>query len=492
MHNVIKFILFAIFVSITSCSTKENEFEWPFADIDDATFNSIVDSDGGQISVSFTVNTSWVIKGPKDVVISPDSGSEGNNTVVISLPMNESSKDYRTYYFDICTSNGDEITEFSLYQKPAPYINCEDELMIEQDGHRKSMVIKSNEKPTVSSEASWIILSIEDPNQSDETYNLNVEATENSEIEERNAVVTVSIGKRQKKIMIRQKGGILLKYDLFDNQGKKLTKLTEWSGSRNYSILPTGGQYTLKVTANSPWTLEKLAAWWPKNFGLKLNSKDGNSAVYSIYVSELDKDAYSGSAVLIFRFKDDMKKKVRIDQDAWKLRIDVRKGEYLSSKINEVKEKLNEGYYIDEINFDGADLRFAFADLRFEKVPKTIRKITISNVENIPENFCSDFTNLKELSLSNVKRIGACAFMESGLRDIEIPASVIYIGDRAFMKYRSWYPEVRCYSSNPPTIGKYVFHNGNGNGSLRIPMGSKPKYKADRSWSGQFSEFNEF
>ncbi|WP_289744864.1 leucine-rich repeat protein, partial [uncultured Duncaniella sp.] len=122
------------------------------------------------------------------------------------------------------------------------------------------------------------------------------------------------------------------------------------------------------------------------------------------------------------------------------------------------------------------------------------RSVSISNIENIREGFCERCDNLTSISLSNVKKIGARAFLEHKCSSLSIPSSVTYIGDRAFLRYGTgaWYPYVTSYNPTPPTLGSWVFHDGTGSGVLKVPMGSKPKYKANSSWSKQFDIFEEF
>lgn len=482
MHKLIKFMLLIIFAFFTACASKEDEPEYPILDMDETFKSSYVNGNGGEISISFSVNTSWKIEGPENVTIHPQSGSKGNNTVKILFPANESIEYEASYTFYIYTSKGDYITEFCIRQEHAPYIECGEELLLEQDGQREAMVIKANTEPTVSHEASWLTLELEKgSDKSDITYHLLAEATENPELEERKAEVVLSIGTLKKVITVTQKGGVLLKYELTDAAGNS-SKDMDGSGY-NYSIPPTGGSYTLKVTANCSWTAKKSDTWWDDNFTFSQVSKDENSAIFNIDIAQLSKDSSSKHADIIFMFTDGSEKEIKFIQNDWGISIYVNRGESLSREIEKVRDKLSNGYFIDYINVNGGDID--------TYAPSTVRQISISNIDNIREGFCERCDNLTSLSLSNVKQIGARAFIGHNLSTISIPATVTYIGDRAFMKTR-WYPHVTCYNPNPPTLGSWVFHDGTGDGNLRIPMGSKPKYKANSSWSKQFSEYEEF
>lgn len=482
MLKLIKFMLLGTFAFLTACSSQEDELEYPILDMDETSISSYVNGDGGELSISFSVNTSWRIEGPENVTIHPQSGLKGNNTVKIIFPANKSIKYAASYIFYIYTSEGDYITEFCIQQDPAPYIECEETLLLEQDGQREAMVIKANTEPTVSHEATWLTLELEKTSdKSNTTYHLLTEATENPELEERKAEVILSIGNLKKVITITQKGGILLKHVLTDAAGNSLKDMDGLG--YNYSIPPNGGTYTLKITANCSWTVKKSDTWWDENFSFSQVSKDENSAIFNINIAQLSKDSSSKHADIIFTFTDGSEKEIKFIQNDWGISIYVNRGESLSREIEKVRDKLNDGYFIDYIHVNGGDID--------TYAPSTVRQISISNIDNIREGFCERCDNLTSLSLSNVKQIGARAFIGHNLSTISIPATVTYIGDRAFMK-TLWYPHVTCYNPNPPTLGSWVFHDGTGSGNLRIPMGSKPKYKANSSWSKQFSEYEEF
>lgn len=482
MTKILNFTLCFIIICLTACSSHEDEPEYPMADIDETTISSYVNGEGEQISISFTANTPWIIEGPENVTITPKSGGKGSNTVLITVPMNESTKNYSSYKFIIYTSGGDYITDFSIYQEPAPFIECNERLQLEQDGQRSSLTIKASVKPTVSYQAAWLTTELEKVSDtSDETYYFRAEATENAGLEERTTVVVLSVGNLKKEILISQKGGVLLKHELYDAAGN-LLKDMDGSGY-NYSISPVGGSFTLKVAANCPWTVEKSSKWWPENFNVNQISKDDNSATFNISIKELSKDATSTRAALVFSFKDNVEREIEFIQDDWGISIYVNQGESLKDKIEKVRDKLNEGFFIDYICINGGNID--------TYAPSTVRQVSISNIDNIMEGFCERCDNLTSLSMSNVKKIGARAFIGHNLGSISIPATVTYIGDRAFLKTR-WYPHVTCYNPKPPTLGTWVFHNGAGDGELRIPMGSKPAYKANSSWSKQFSSYTEF
>lgn len=170
-------------------------------------------------------------------------------------------------------------------------------------------------------------------------------------------------------------------------------------------------------------------------------------------------------------------------QRDWRIGISVGRGESLSDKISKARDKLKEGYFIDDVSVDGGNID--------TYAPSTVRRVSISNVDNIREGFCERCINLTSLSLSNVKQIGSRAFNGHNLSEISIPATVTYIGDRAFFK-RNWYAWVTCNNPVPPTIGKDVFNEGIGHGVLRIPMGSKPSYQSIRNWDDHFDSYVEF
>lgn len=245
-----------------------------------------------------------------------------------------------------------------------------------------------------------------------------------------------------------------------------------------------GGSYTLKIKSNSKWTVEKSNKNWSESFNYSQISESEQSVTFSVDVAQLAKDSSRGTAVLIFRFPDDSIKEIKFVQDDWGITLYVSQGQSLSNEIKKVRDKLNEGFFIDEIYIDGGDID--------DHAPYTVRLVSISNVDNIREGFCHNCNKLTSLTLENIKQIGMDAFREHNLSNISIPASVTYIGDRAFFKTEKWIPYVTCYNPNPPVLGSEVFVSGIGVGELRIPMGSKPKYKANSLWSKQFSDYKEY
>lgn len=482
MGKLIKCALIVICGCLTACSHDDTP-EYPVLDMDETTLSSQVAGEGGNFTLSFTVNTSWRIEGPDNVTISPRTGSMGNNTVVITLPMNPSSTYYARYDFSIYTNDGDFISSFSIQQEPAPYIECEEDVItLEQCGNREAITVKASKEPTVSCESSWITTELEKTSDiSGNTYCLRIEATENPDLEGRSTNVTLSVGSLKKEITVNQIGGVLLKHELLDASGN-IVKDMDGSGY-NYSIPPQGGSYTLNVHANTSWTVSKSDTWWSENFSYSQTAKNDNSATFLVSVSELNKNASADHATLIFSFSDGVKREIQFIQNTWGISIYVNKGESLSEQIDKVRPKLSEGYFIDYISINGGDID--------TYAPSTVRSVSISNVDNIREGFCERCDNLTSLTMSNVKKIGARAFIGHNLNSISIPATVTYIGDRAFMK-TIWYPYVTCYNPNPPTLGTWVFHDGIGDGVLKVPMGSAPKYKANSLWSKQFSSYEEF
>lgn len=481
MSKILKFTLCLILMFLTACTSHEDEPKFPMIEVDETTLSQHIDGDGEQLSLSFNIDRAWTIEGPKSVNIYPKSGSKGSNTVLITFPSNESTQAGIAHHFFIISTIGVNIKDFYIYQDPASFLECDEELHFDQTGGQKFLSCRSSTEAIISYDAPWLTINCARVSGIfEKTFTYRVEATENAKLEERSTVVELSIGNHKKEILITQKGGILFKQELYDNLGN-LVK--EDHGEGNYSIPPLRGTYILKVAANTPWSVEKSGRGWSENFSLNQISEDDISGTFTIDVSEKSKDEYFNAADLIFTFKDGVRRNVHFLQRDWRIGISVYRGESLSDEIDKARDKLNEGYFIDVISIDGGNID--------TYAPSTVRRVSISNVDNIREGFCERCSGLTSLSLSNVRQIGSRAFSGHNLREISIPATVTYIGDRAFFK-RDWYARVTCYNPVPPTIGKDVFDEGVGCGVLRIPMGSKPSYQSIWNWSKYFDFYEEF
>lgn len=198
MKKLIDISVYIIFMCLTACSSDEPKY--PTANIDENSISLSVSGEGGKVSVSFSTNTSWIMEGPQNVIISPRSGSKGNNSVEITFPMSEDTKYVTTHKFYINTSSGENITFFDIEQDPAPYLECEEELMLEQNGQRNTMTIHANAQPMILTEASWLTVELEKASdESGMAYSFKAEATENFALEERKAKVILSIGNLKKR-----------------------------------------------------------------------------------------------------------------------------------------------------------------------------------------------------------------------------------------------------------------------------------------------------
>ena len=475
MKKLIRISLFIILASLTACSPDE-----PFVTMDEDLF-LMVSGEGGTVSVSFYTNISWELNGPENVIISPRTGSKGNNTVEITIPMSEDKKYETTLEFGICNLEGMIIKKFVIFQDQGPYIECDDKLMLEQNGQENNMTIHVSAQPEISTEASWLTVELEKASDEYDSYYLKAVATENPEVEERNTKVILSVGNLKKEINIIQKGGILFKYELFD-ASENLVK--DMEGARyNYSIPPLGGSYKLIIKSNCKWTVEKSNESWSESFNYSQISRDDKLVTFSVNVAQLAKDSFDKTAILVFRLSDGSQKEIKFVQSDWRVTISVKQGQSLSNEIEKVRDKLNEGFFIDVIDINGGNID--------ENAPNSVRRVYISNVDKIKDNFCSNCKNLTDISLDKVREIGKEAFMGVSLRKFYIPASVRYIGDRAFFKEGSWIPVVVCYNPNPPTLGSEVFLRNEGEGYLSVPKGSVRIYERDKEWRKQFSVISE-
>lgn len=469
------------FVALILSGCTSDEPIVPEANLPELTDNGFlpetVSDLGGEVPITFTVNTDWMIYSPNGLEVTPSKGPKGTNTVVITIPQNTNTEENRGYNFDIYTQNGEYISKFGILQDRAPLLSCESTIELSQDQVHAVVSIKANGQFTVAipEEAkSWLSASVTADDSKWSYYNLTFTSSINETIEDRQAKVILELGSLTKELIVTQKGGAIL-----------TSTLTDTSNSQTYDgdtfhISPKGGKFVLSVSSNTEWT---YIVDTDDNCTIKETAQNGFNKTFSVEMNELAKDAIWEQSRIDVNFSDGTKKQIVINQNDWSITVSVYKGEKLSSKIAAVQDKINEGYYISSLYIDNGELD--------RDAPITVTSVSISNVENIKEDFCSGCDKLRSLSLSNVQRIGARAFLNANLSSISIPATVTYIGSRAFGSSRM-YIYVTCYNPTPPSLGSDVFHYGTGDGQLSVPMGSANKYKANSSWSKQFSEYREF
>lgn len=483
MYKRFLFLFSLIVIILCGCSNNDEPFN-PVATIPDLTedgyLSEVVTDAGGVVSVTFDVNTNWRIYARDGASVNPESGGKGTNTVKITIPQNYDTQYDRMYQFELASSDGNYITGFSLLQNKAPLLELKDVVEIPQEESTSTIQVRANGLFNVSmadDAKSWLSSEIIKDAHNSYNYNLCITASQNESYIDRETILTLTLGSLEKSVKIIQKGGVLLTTSFIDNITSQ--SIQETGGA--YVVNPLGGDYTLNVSANCSWTYEIKSA---NNSKVSLKEAIDNTKIFIITFTELPKDAIWEQTMIEVKFDNGDTKQIVINQDDWGITLYVYNNKSLSDEIDAVRSKLNEGYYIDNIVVNGGNID-CYA-------PSTVRSISISNIDNIREGFCERCDNLSSISLNNVKKIGARAFIGHKCSSITIPSSIIYIGDRAFLKTQSWYPFVTCYNPNPPTLGSHVFHNGAGDGELRIPMGSKPKYKGNSAWSNQFSSYVEF
>lgn len=484
MHKKLFLLLSVVVITLCGCSTNDEPIipEVSLPELTDQGYLPDAVSDAGAVvSVTFDINTDWYIYSNDGIEVVPSSGGKGKNTVNIAIPQNFDTEYNRGFEFTIYSSNNNFVESFSILQDKAPLLNLKDNVEIPQDESTTDISVKANGEFTVvipQEAQSWLSCEIT-PDESKYSYfNIALSAKTNPEITDREALLAVKLGSVEKELTVVQKGGIILTSSLVDKSTSQV-----WEGM-TFSVSPKGGEYILTLNGNCPWDYKLDTS--NDYFDISESISNGNSKTFDIVISELPKDAIWKQNRIDVNFVNGDTKQIVINQDDWGITLYVYNNKNLSDEIEAARSKLKEGYFIDNIVVNGGNID-CYA-------PSTVRSVSISNIENIREGFCERCDNLTSISLSNVKKIGARAFLEHKCRSLSIPSSVTYIGDRAFLRYGTgaWYPYVTSYNPTPPTLGSWVFHDGTGSGVLKVPMGSKPKYKANSSWNKQFDIFEEF
>ena len=89
----------------------------------------------------------------------------------------------------------------------------------------------------------------------------------------------------------------------------------------------------------------------------------------------------------------------------------------------------------------------------------------------------------------NVTTIEDGAFMNTKIASLNLPNSIISIGNRAFSGCQSL-TSIIIQAENPPTIDEYTFENVPRSISIKVPCGSIAKYKAADGWN-EFTNYEE-
>lgn len=484
MRKKLFIMISLVAITLCGCSTNDEPIipEVSLPELTDQGFlpNAVSDA-GAVVPVTFDINTDWYIYSNQGIEVIPSSGGKGRNTVNISIPQNFDTEYDRGFEFTIYSSNNDFVESFSILQDKAPLLELKDNVEIPQEESTINISIKANGEFSlvIPQEAqSWLSYEISPDKLKYSYFNIALSAQTNVETTDRETVLSVKLGSLTKELTVRQKGGIILSSSLVDKSTYQI-----WEGP-TFSVLPKGGEFILTIDANTTWRYKLDTT--NDNFSLSESKSNGNSKTFDIVISELSKYTIWKQNRIVVIFDNGETKQIVINQDDWGITIYLYNNAKLSSKIEEVRPKLSEGYFIDQIVINGGDIDCS--------APSTTTSVQVSNVEKIPEGFCSNCSNLRSISLTNVNKIGARAFLEHKCSSISIPATVTYIGDRAFLRYGNgaWYPYITCYNPTPPTLGSWVFHDGTGSGVLKVPMGSKPKYEANSLWSKQFNIIKEF
>ena len=119
-----------------------------------------------------------------------------------------------------------------------------------------------------------------------------------------------------------------------------------------------------------------------------------------------------------------------------------------------------------------------------------VTSINFSNVIKIGASACFGTTNLTSVTLNKVEEIEAMAFVNSGLTELTLPATVKTIARMAFMNCKGL-TKVIVKATTPPTVQANTFNGINANAVLYVPKGAKTAYEAEAKWNSKFKEIKE-
>ena len=253
---------------------------------------------GGSLDLSVLSNTSWTVStDAKWFTISPDKG-EGDGKVTVTAQ-----------------ENPNTASRSGVIHLTQPGLNIDVSVTVKQEGKSfdvNTTVLNFNDKQetqtvqittdgTWSAQASesWITLS---PKSGSGNATLSITVSENTSDNERTGEVTVTMGDKNAKIGVVQKG----KYFTVSNN---LLTYTSKGGTLNVAIT-TNDKWTATVKGNSQW--------------LKLSSTSGTGDI-DVKVTAADNPSMKSRAdTIVFATIHDQSIRVVVKQDARYLKVDTR------------------------------------------------------------------------------------------------------------------------------------------------------------------------
>ena len=119
-----------------------------------------------------------------------------------------------------------------------------------------------------------------------------------------------------------------------------------------------------------------------------------------------------------------------------------------------------------------------------------VTSVNFSNVIKIGASACFGTTNLTSVTLNKVEEIEVMAFINSGLTELTLPATIKTIARMAFMNCKGL-TKVTVKATTPPTVQANTFNGINANAVLYVPKGKKADYEAQANWKSKFKEIRE-
>ena len=489
MNSKISFIIALAALLVTGCSTDEpvsHSGEISTETDEQGFLKNVVPAEGGTINFTFSTNCDWnavCYDSDFHVDIMPKSGKAGENTITVTLPENTSTEWDRSCDINIISTDGTYLFAVRIMQdKKALLQLSQTKIDFEQEASTQSIKVTANKEFEIivdEETKSWLKAEIKESQSKANVSTLEISTTTNESLDSRQGTIIIKSGNVEEQISVLQKGGIIFNTELFRN-GEALSSSSQSNNHIQYSVSPKPNTYTVKIKSNIDWDCTLPNADW-----IIINNTefDGKNGEVTFSVTQQDAGVLEDRTdEFAFECDNGDVKILKFEQRGWGVTVYVSDGEKLSQKYKEVEE----GYIVTGLYITGGTLD--------EDADISVRTVSISGVETVPNNFCLNCENLSRLSLGDgITKIGTSAFQNCSkiISSVSIPKTVTYIGDRAFLCYRS-YPRVTCYNPTPPTLGSDVFHDGTGMGILRVPLGSKPKYKANSSWSKQFDQIEEF
>lgn len=198
------------------------------------------DADACSRTIDVESNTKWKVLSKPEWITIPTETYDGNKTLTMSATDNNLTQS-RSGEIEIGIEGISLTRKITVTQTGRKFDNLVSSLTFTAIPSSQNVTITTDGAWTAEASEPWVSLS---KTSGKGTSDVSVSVTENTTDEERNAIVTVTVGDTPQTILIVQKSHYLT-----------------ISPTSFNTIGSTGGSYTLQIASDCQWTTSKKASW---------------------------------------------------------------------------------------------------------------------------------------------------------------------------------------------------------------------------------------